>query len=103
MVAIDSFTPMMELCGHLAQLGHRRVAYIVGSELSWQNRQRWRGIEMAAIARHIDPRLTTVVSPKAQLGDQAWALMRAALERDPSVLPPLLRAEMVVRDSTGRR
>ncbi|KXX55940.1 LacI family DNA-binding transcriptional regulator [Rhodococcus sp. LB1] len=169
MVAIDNFTPMMELCGHLAQLGHRRVAYIAGSELSWQNRERWRGIEMAkvfgieavkiasdgtiegsfeaieqaltheptalicfndlsalgaisklrelglrvpedisvtgfddiAIARHIDPRLTTVVSPKSQLGDQAWALMHAALERNPSAAPPLLAVELVVRDSTG--
>lgn len=169
MVAIDNFTPMMELCGHLAQLGHRKVAYIAGSELSWQSRERWRGIEMAKvfgieavkvpsdgtiegsyaaveqalvhhptalvcfndlsalgaisklrelglrvpedisvtgfddieIARHIDPRLTTVVSPKSQLGDQAWALMHAALERDPSASPPLLQAAMVVRASTG--
>ena len=47
MVAIDNFTPMMQLCGHLARLGHRRVVYLAGSDLSWQNRERWRGIEMA--------------------------------------------------------
>jgi len=169
MVAIDNFTPMMQLCGHLARLGHRRVVYLAGSELSWQNRERWRGLEMArafgidavevasdgtiegaytavdealtheptalicfndlsalgaisklrglglsvpedisvtgfddiAVARHIDPRLTTVVSPKSRLGDQAWALMHAALASAPSTSPPLLSADMVIRDSTG--
>jgi LacI family transcriptional regulator len=169
MVAIDNFTPMMELCGHLAKLGHRRVVYVAGSELSWQNRERWRGIEMAkvlgieavkvasdgtiegsyaaveealtheptalicfndlaalgaisklrelgvrvpedisvtgfddiAIARHIDPRLTTVVSPKSQLGERGWALMHAALQHESGAPLPLLPADLVVRGSTG--
>ena len=49
MVAVDNFTPMMQLCGHLAKLGHRRIVYVKGSDLAWQNRERWRAIEMAKV------------------------------------------------------
>ena len=169
MVAVDNFTPMMELCGHLAKLGHRRIVYLAGSDLAWQNRERWRAIEMAKVlgieatsvsadgtiegsyaaveealthnptalvcfndlsalgaisrlrdlglrvpedisvtgfdditlARHIAPRLTTVVSPKSELGDQAWSMMRAALADEAPSSPPLIPAEVVIRDSTG--
>jgi LacI family transcriptional regulator, repressor for deo operon, udp, cdd, tsx, nupC, and nupG len=169
MVAVDGFTPMMELCSHLAGLGHRRAVYVSGSELAWQNRERQRAIEMAKLfglestvvscdgtveggygavdtaldheptalicfndlsalgaisrlrelglrvpedvsvtgfdditmARHIAPRLTTVVSPKAQLGEQSWGLMRAALAGEPTSSPPLIPAAVVIRDSTG--
>ncbi|RVW02696.1 LacI family DNA-binding transcriptional regulator [Rhodococcus xishaensis] len=169
MVAVDNFTAMMELCGHLAQLGHRRVVYIAGSDLSWQNRERWRAVEMSKvlgieafkveadgtieggfsatesalvheptamicfndltavgvisklrelgvrvpedvsvtgfddveIARHIAPRLTTVQSPKAQLGEQAWRLLQEALRNEPGTSVPVLHAKVVIRDSTG--
>ncbi|AOW92557.1 LacI family transcriptional regulator [Rhodococcus sp. WMMA185] len=169
MVAVDNFTAMMELCGHLAELGHRRVVYIAGSDLSWQNRERWRAVEMARVlgieafkvdsdgsieggfsvtesalgheptalicfndltavgvisklrelgvrvpedisvtgfddvelAGHIAPRLTTVLSPKIQLGDQAWRLLQEALRSEPGTLVPLLPAKVVIRDSTG--
>lgn len=169
MVAVDNFTAMMELCGHLAQLGHRRVVYVAGSDLSWQNRERWRAVEMSKvlgieafkvdsdgtidggfnvtesalvheptalicfndltavgvisklrdlgvqvpadvsvagfddveIARHIAPRLTTVQSPKAQLGDQAWRLLQETLRNEPGTSLPALNAKVVIRDSTG--
>lgn len=169
MVAVDGFTPTMELCSHLAGLGHRRAVYLSGSELAWQNRERQRAVEMAKLfgleaivvacdgtveggykvvqtaleheatalicfndlsalgaisrlrdlglrvpedvsvtgfdditmARHVAPRLTTVVSPKAQLGEQAWALMRAALAGEATSSPPLIPAQVVIRDSTG--
>lgn len=169
MVAVDNFTPMMELCGHLAKLGHRRIVYVKGSDLAWQNRERWRAIEMAKVlgieatavpsdgtieggydvveealtheptalvcfndltalgvisklrerglrvpedisvtgfddidmARHLAPRLTTVVSPKIDLGDQAWSLMRAALNNETTTSPPLISANVVIRESTG--
>lgn len=169
MVAVDGFTAMMELCAHLSQFGHRRVAYLSGSALSWQNRERWRGVEMARvlgieacavecdgtaeagyaavdealmfeptallcfndlcavgalsrlrergfhvpddisvtgfddieIARHMDPGLTSAVSPKRRLGELAWGLTRASLDRGQVVSPPLLEAELVVRGSSG--
>lgn len=169
MVAVDNFTPVVELCGKLAQFGHRRITYISGSDLAWQNRERRRGIEMAkvfgieantvtsdgtiegayravelalehqptalvcfndlsalgaisrlrelglsvphdisvtgfddiAMAKHLDPRLTTVKSPKTELGDHAWTLMAESLAGRQPVSPPLLTAELIMRDSTG--
>lgn len=45
MVAVDSFTATLEICAHLAELGHRRVVYVSGSELAWQDRERWRAVQ----------------------------------------------------------
>ena len=169
MVAVDNFTAMLQLCGHLAQLGHRRVVYLGGSPLAWQNRERLRAVEASkafgiestviesdgtietsydlteaalaheptalicfndlsavgaisrlrdlglsvprdisvtgfddiVLSRHIDPHLTTVVSPKAEVGRQAWALMQGMVARHPVESPPLVPAELVVRESTG--
>ncbi|MGW7619267.1 substrate-binding domain-containing protein [Streptomyces antimycoticus] len=36
------------VCGHLTQLGHRRVAYLSGPEASWANTKRIRAFEAAA-------------------------------------------------------
>lgn len=49
MIAVDNFTAMLSLCGHLAELGHRRAVYLSGSELAWQNRERWRAVQQAAV------------------------------------------------------
>lgn len=48
MVAVDIFRAMTRLCGHLAELGHRRVAYLGGSPLSWQDQERWRAVTQAS-------------------------------------------------------
>ncbi|MCF7548601.1 LacI family DNA-binding transcriptional regulator [Pseudonocardia sp. WMMC193] len=45
MVGVDSFTATLELCAHLSRLGHRRIVYLSGSSLAWQDRERWRGVE----------------------------------------------------------
>ncbi len=45
MVAVDSFTATLEICAHLSELGHRRVVYVSGSELAWQDRERWRAVQ----------------------------------------------------------
>ena len=170
MVAIDAFSAMMEMLAHLASLGHKRVAYISGSPLAWQNKERERAIEMAhvlglsaqvvpsdgtietshdrveqalatnptalvcfndlsavgvisklrslglsvprdisvtgsddiAIARHVEPSLTTIVSPTTELGNRAWALMRQALDNERPAALPLIKAELVVRESTAK-
>lgn len=43
-VSIDTYRSMIELCGHLTALGHRRVAYLAGPEHSWSHRERWRAL-----------------------------------------------------------
>lgn len=43
-VSIDTHRSMIELCGHLTALGHRRVAYLAGPEHSWSHRERWRAL-----------------------------------------------------------
>lgn len=170
MVAADTYTGMMKLCKHLADLGHRRVVYVAGSDLAWQSRERWRAVQTAAdvlgfeatrvsgdgtidgghavapaaldhepsavvcfndltavgvisrlrelglyvpedvsvtgfddiaLARHLQPRLTTVVSPKRQLGEQTWTAMAAAVSGEPVAESVMITAEPVIRESTG--
>ncbi len=42
-VIMDSRPAVEQAIEHLASLGHRRVCYIGGPEVSWANRERWRG------------------------------------------------------------
>lgn len=46
-VSVDFYGGMMAICGHLAQLGHRRVAYLAGPEASWANSERIRAFSAA--------------------------------------------------------
>jgi LacI family transcriptional regulator len=43
-VCVDVYQGLLALCGHLSQLGHRRVAYLSGPEGSWANRERLRAL-----------------------------------------------------------
>lgn len=169
MVAVDNFSAVLELCQHLASLGHRRVVYLAGSPKAWQNRERWRAVEQArilgldpvqvsadstieagygatdealgheptaliafndlaalgaiarlrelglrvpedvsvtgfddiALAGFANPALTTVVSPKAALGEQAWLMLQTGLRGERLAQPPLIAANVVQRESTG--
>ena len=47
MALADTRSATLELCRHLSGLGHSRVVYMAGSALSWQNRERLRGIHDA--------------------------------------------------------
>jgi DNA-binding LacI/PurR family transcriptional regulator len=47
-VAVDNRAAMFALAGHLATLGHRRVAYLAGPSASWQQGERWRALEQAS-------------------------------------------------------
>lgn len=47
-VTADFYGGMTLVCGHLTQLGHRRVAYLSGPEASWANVERIRAFEAAA-------------------------------------------------------
>jgi LacI family transcriptional regulator len=44
-LSADFFGGMMLVCGHLAQLGHHRLAYLSGPEASWANAERVRALE----------------------------------------------------------
>ncbi|MBY8345932.1 LacI family transcriptional regulator [Streptomyces spinosirectus] len=46
-VCIDVHAGLLAVCGHLAQLGHRKVAYLAGPEGSWANRERLRALSGA--------------------------------------------------------
>jgi DNA-binding LacI/PurR family transcriptional regulator len=45
---MDSAGGMRQLVAHLAELGHRRCAYLNGPRNSWSNRERRRGLRAAA-------------------------------------------------------
>lgn len=47
-VTVDFFGAMLELCGHLARLGHRKLAYLAGPPAAWPSIERRRAIEHAA-------------------------------------------------------
>jgi LacI family transcriptional regulator, galactose operon repressor len=46
-VSVDFFGGMMLITGHLAQLRHRRVAYLSGPAASWANAERLRALDTA--------------------------------------------------------
>jgi DNA-binding LacI/PurR family transcriptional regulator len=46
-VSADHFGGMTLVCGHLAQLGHRRIAYLDGPAASWANSERLRALRAA--------------------------------------------------------
>ncbi|MFC8074912.1 LacI family DNA-binding transcriptional regulator [Streptomyces sp. NPDC057307] len=47
-VSVDFYGGMALVCGHLTQLGHRRVLYLSGPETSWANAERIRAFDAAA-------------------------------------------------------
>lgn len=168
-VAADAFGAMLELCGHLARLGHKKLAYLEGPPAAWQSVERRRAVENAgafgldialvsagpsiehghdavdealtheptalvafndlvalgalsrlrelgmrvpedisltgtddiAFARFSAPSLTTTAAPQQRLGEVAWELISALMAGKGTEEIPLLKAEMVIRDSTG--
>ncbi|MEU1269232.1 LacI family DNA-binding transcriptional regulator [Streptomyces sp. NPDC005799] len=46
-VCVDFYQGLLALCGHLSQLGHRKVAYLAGPQGSWANKERLRALSGA--------------------------------------------------------
>ena len=46
-ISVDFHGGMAQVCGHVAQLGHRRAAYLSGPPASWANAERIRAFEAA--------------------------------------------------------
>lgn len=81
---MDSASGMRELVAHLADLGHRRCAYLAGPRSSWSNRERRRGLRAAARQHNIEivelgpfpPRYESgVAAADGALGADATALI----------------------------
>ncbi|CAN5247535.1 N/A [soil metagenome] len=80
-VTIDSHRGMLELCGHLAELGHRRLAYLAGPERSWSDGERRRALEAML---HFGFEISVV--PCGSSSEDGFDAVPAALERRPSAV-----------------
>ena len=45
-VVVESYPAMRQLATYVADLGHRRVAYLRGPARSWHSRERWRAVRV---------------------------------------------------------
>ena len=70
-VTVDSGDGMRQAVAHLAELGHRRCAFLAGPRRSWSNQQRLRGLRAAAEAA--DAEIVTIgpVAPQFEGGVNA--------------------------------
>lgn len=80
-------------CGVLTRLRERGVR--VPEDISVT------GFDDIEFSRHTLPALTTAVSPRAELGRAAWAMLSEALAAHEPEEQELLKADVVYRDSTG--
>jgi DNA-binding LacI/PurR family transcriptional regulator len=69
-VVVDSADGMKQAVAHLADLGHRRCAFISGPRRSWSNQQRQRGLRVAAAHHGIEVVGLGPVAPQFQSGVQ---------------------------------
>lgn len=81
MVAVDNFSPTLQLCHHVVGLGHRKAVYLAGSMESWQSRERWRGVQQAKILG-----LESELVPTDGTLESGYAAVDAALRHEPTVL-----------------
>lgn len=89
-ITVDFFGGMTLICGHLAQLGHRRVAYLAGPAKSWANTERIRAFP-AAKAFGLD---VTVIP--------CGATSRAGYDKAPEVLDTDATALVTYNDLIAR-
>jgi LacI family transcriptional regulator, galactose operon repressor len=47
-VVVESYPAMRQVAAHVAELGHRRVAYLQGPVRSWHSKERWRAVRSLA-------------------------------------------------------
>lgn len=79
--AVDNMAATMQLCGHLLTLGHRKIVYLSGSELSWQDQERWKGVQLA---QHMG--LEAVRVQAQGTIESAYAAMDKALDAKPTAI-----------------
>ncbi|MGP3982455.1 LacI family DNA-binding transcriptional regulator [Streptomyces sp. KR80] len=74
-ITADFFHGALAVCGHLAQLGHRKVVFLSGPEASWANGERLRALSGA---RAFGLEVSTVAC--GSTSDEGYAAAPAALE-----------------------
>ncbi|MDR7235020.1 LacI family DNA-binding transcriptional regulator [Agrococcus sp. BE272] len=99
---VESLVPafeagIAELVAHLADLGHRRIAYLDGPAQSWTSARRWEAIRDAAAERGIEaveigPGEPTLDGGAAQLGAVLESEATAAVAYNDVMAIGLLRA-----------
>ena len=70
-VTVDSADGMRQAMAHLAQLGHRRCAFLSGPRRSWSNQQRLHGLRTAARAAGAEIITIGPVAPQFEGGVDA--------------------------------
>ncbi|MGI5183215.1 LacI family DNA-binding transcriptional regulator [Dactylosporangium sp. CA-152071] len=77
-VTIDNLESSRLVTAHLRELGHRRVAYLVGPRTSWSNRERLRGLRIGASAAGLDLVELRSAAPTFGAGVDAGELVLAS-------------------------
>lgn len=80
-VCVDSYAGTMEMVSHLLRLGHRRVVYLAGPELSWSNAERRRALTQSASFG-----LDVVHVPSGASMDDGYRAVDTALEHRPTAI-----------------
>lgn len=80
-VCVDSYAGTMEMVSHLLRLGHRRIVYLAGPELSWSNAERER-----ALTQSLSFGLDVVRVPSGATMDDGYRVIEGALEHDPTAV-----------------
>lgn len=80
-ITVDFHGGMTLVCGHLAQLGHRRAVYLSGPEASWANTERIRAFDGArAFGLSID------VLPCGAVSQSGYDALPEALDTDATAI-----------------
>jgi DNA-binding LacI/PurR family transcriptional regulator len=77
-VTVDAADGMRQGVAHLAALGHRRIAFVAGPQLSWAGGERERGLQLAAATAGIDVVHLGHFAPQFQGGVAAADLVLAS-------------------------
>lgn len=80
-VSVDVYAATLSICGHLATLGHKRVAFLAGEADSWQNIERLRAL---ANASAFGLQVTTVQAGSSI--ERGHDSLGAALKNDPTAI-----------------
>lgn len=77
-VLIDSGSGVGEAVAHLAELGHRKIAYISGPSTSWSNKQRSAAVKKAAAELGLEVISMAAQVPSYEAGQRAVAFVLEA-------------------------
>lgn len=76
-IVFDNADGIRQALGHLAALGHRRVAYVTGPRTSWVNRERLRAVRTIAAGMNLEAVEAASASPDYEGGVAAADLVLA--------------------------